>query len=387
MRWKTRRASVHRGNVLLRVLVWGVSGILLLAVLAITSFHFWSQRQYGPAIEQFRADVTAQVDLFCEQQALLGAEPWFHEPRPPGDAGPLLNEWLRVASGPPGLEESPLRLPAHLLLLQKAESREDWMTSDLDLSSLDFGWMRQMHAFDHWNAIPRASIPPDKPFDLMSASLPELSLLTLWSKLRLRHAIEKGTPLDGVRDVRQLAWLAYRTDTLVGGMVAISLLKLEHKLHATLENPPPDWRPLSPEQIKRFTAVLWSAPAFSSIASPAEVSRKARACEPAIGRCIGMVEAAMLGRFLEPYAKGAYREAYAGLKADSAAGTCPTQLLAALWEQGHTVTDAQATPGTRDERPLAARLIPMSVVKVPLANQILSTTLTSLDKLHELTAL
>ncbi|NVJ04314.1 hypothetical protein HUW63_03535 [Myxococcus sp. AM001] len=372
---------------LLRVLVWGVSGILLLAVLAIVAFHIWSQRQYGPAIEQFRADVTAQVDFFCEQQALLGAEPWFHEPRPPGDAGPLLNEWLRVASGPPDLGESPLRLPRHLLLLQKFGSQEDWGTSDLELSSLDFGWMRQMHAFDHWNAIPRAAIPPGKPFDLMSASLPEFSLLTLWAKLRLRHAVEQGTPLEAVRDVRQLAWLAYRTDTLVGGMVAISLLTIEHKLHATLVNPPPDWRPLSPKQLKRFAAVLQSAPSFSSIASPVEVSRKARACQPAIGRCVGLVEAAMFGRFLEPYAKGAYRGAYAALKADSAASTCPTQLLAAVWEQGHTVTDEQARHGAGDESASAARSFLTPAVKVPIANQILSTTLTSLDTLRELNAL
>ncbi len=387
MGWRSRRASVHRGNVLLRVLVWGVSGILLLAMLALMAFHVWSQRQYGPAIGQFRADVTAHVEFFCEQQALVGAEPWFHEPRGSGDAGPLLNEWLRVASGPPGLEESPLRLPAHLLLLQKAESMEDWITTDLDLDSLDFGWMRQMHAFDHWNAIPRASIAPGEPFDLMSASFPEFSLLVLWSKLRLRHAIEQGTPLEAVRDVRQLAWLAYRTDTLVGGMVALSLLTAEHRLHATLENPPPDWRPMSLEQQRRFKAVLWSASAFSSIASPMEVGEKARACEPAIGRCIGLVEAARRGRYLEPYAKGTHRQAYLELKTASAAGHCPTQLLASIWEQGLTVTDDDTMRGAGDERPLAARLIPTSALRGPFALQILASSLTTLDPLRELKAL
>ncbi|WP_095961643.1 hypothetical protein [Corallococcus macrosporus] len=371
---------------LLRVLVLGVSGILLLAVLAMVAFQLWAQRKHGPAIQAFRDDVTSQVDFFCEQQALLGKEPWFHEPRAAGDAGPLLNDWLRVASGPPDLGESPLRLPRHLLLLQKSLGPDDWVTSDLVMSSLDFGWMRQLHAFDYWNAIPQASIPPDHRYYITAAPLLEFSLLVLWSKLRLRYAIEQGTSLEAVRDVRQIAWLAYRTDTQVGGMFAIELLKLEGKLHASMENPPPDWRPMSPEQLKRFTALLESAPAYSSIATPAEVGRKARACEPAIGRCIGLVEAAALNRYLEPIAKDAYRAEYLALKANNGVGTCPTDLLATIWEQGITIDEPLTIHGhgAEDYRPLPARLLPTRAIKMPLTLEVLASMLRGPDKLRAL---
>ncbi|MFP2957225.1 hypothetical protein ACLEPN_05170 [Myxococcus sp. 1LA] len=373
---------------LLRVLVWAVSGILLLAVFAMVAFQLWSQRKYGPAIQAFRDDVTAQVDFFCEQQTLLGKEPWFHEPRTSGDAGPLLNDWLRVASGPPDLGESPLRLPRHLLLLQKSQGWDDWVTSDMAMSSLDFGWMRQLHAFDYWNAIPRKDIPPGHRFNMATAHLPEFSLLVLWSKLRLRHAIEQGTPLEAVRDVRQLAWLAYRTDTQVGGMIAIHLLKLEHKLHASMESPPPDWRPMPPEQLGRFIALLESTPAYSNIATPAEVGRKARACEPAIGRCIGLVEAAALNRYLEPIAKDAFQAEYLALKTNDGAGSCPTDLLSTLWEQGTTIDEPLILPGhgAEDYRPPTARLLPTRAIKTPLTLEILASMLRGPHKLRALKA-
>ena len=50
--------------------------------------------------------------------------------------------------------------------------------------------------------------------------LPAFSFLMLWSKFRLLQGLKTGQPLEAARDVRHLAWLAYRTDTLLGGTVA-----------------------------------------------------------------------------------------------------------------------------------------------------------------------
>src|SRR5262245_31555074 len=87
----SRRSS--RGSVV-RVLLWAASILLLLAVLAVVAADLWVRKQYEPALDAFSADMTANVDLFCEEQAKLAADPWFHEPRTGGDAGPLLNVWL-----------------------------------------------------------------------------------------------------------------------------------------------------------------------------------------------------------------------------------------------------------------------------------------------------
>jgi hypothetical protein len=49
------------------------------------------RKEYEPVLAALQKDTTDDIGFFCEQQALLGADPWFHEPRTEGDAGPLLN--------------------------------------------------------------------------------------------------------------------------------------------------------------------------------------------------------------------------------------------------------------------------------------------------------
>ncbi|AEI67749.1 hypothetical protein [Corallococcus macrosporus] len=322
---------------LLRVLVWAVSGVVLVAVAAMVAIQVVAQREYGPVLEQYQADATAHVETYCREHARLAEEPWFHEPRPHGDAGPLLNAWLGSDDARPLPAGSPLHVPAHLP--QQNHGWEDWVTEEVDLSGLDFAWMRQLHGFDHWNPIHGTAASPDARFDLVAASVQNVSLLQLWSKFRLRHALQTGAYAEAAQDVRQLAWLAYRTDTLIGGMVGIALLRLEARAHASLENPPAAWRPMSEAQLERFFAIVWASTAYSSVATPMEVSQRAHACGTAIGRCIGLTEAAFGARLLEPFAKRSYPEAYAALEAKSSEAACATPVLRTILERGVTLLD------------------------------------------------
>ncbi|MFP2911212.1 hypothetical protein ACLESD_40530 [Pyxidicoccus sp. 3LFB2] len=314
-----------------------MSSLLLLAVIAVAGADVWLRRQYEPTLDAFREDLAANVDLFCEQQTQLAADPWFHEPRTGGDAGPLLNAWLGWDPAPKMPEDSPLQVPASL-----AEKKE-WdalLASEVDFSTLDFSWMRQLHAFDRWDTLANSPTPIQQPFSYMTAAIPNFIPLQQWAKYRLIHGIRTGQPVEAARDVRHLAWLAYRSDTLLGAMIATALLGIERKAHESMKAPPPEWRPMSLEQQERLRAVMWASMSFSSVAAPTEVARKARHCGSAISRCIGLTEATLFARYLRPFAEAPYRSAYEALDAELASAPCPTSLARILWERGATLTDS-----------------------------------------------
>jgi hypothetical protein len=314
------------------VTVLGVTGLLLI--------DRWMRKEYEPLLAELRKDATAEIDFFCEQQALLAADPWFHEPRTEGDAGPLLNAWMlwETRRGVP--KGSPLSVPSRLP--QRFSDFQEWLTSKADVSVLDFGWMEQLHAYDRWDVLKNSPFPLRDRINLVADSMPDFGQLMLWARFRLLHGLRTGQPLAAARDVRHLAWLAYRTDMLFGAMVATHLLDSERAAHASMQAPPPEWRPMSREQVARMRAVLMSSFVFSYVPIPVEVARKSRRCGEPVARCVAMTEAAFTARFLEPLARGTYREAYTALGEDLEAFPCATSLGRAVWERGVTIDDGGA---------------------------------------------
>lgn len=376
-----------RGGVLLRALVWTVSIVLVLAVAALAGFDVFLRGKYQPVLDKAALDVTTHVDLFCEEQAKLAADPWFQEPRAEGDAGPLLNAWLAWEGGPEMPEDSPLQLPAGLV--QRAKSWESWLTADLDgdLPGLDFSWMAKLHAYDRWDTLKHRPVPLEQPFHYMTASVPNYIPLQLWAKFRLRHGMKTGNVAEAARDVRHLAWLCYRSDTILGAMIAVALLGLERKAHDAMARPPADWRPMTQEQTERMRAVFWASMSFSTIAAPVEVARKARTCGPApITRCTGLGEAAGMARYLKPFAERPYREAYAALDADIAAASCPTSLLKTLWERGATLEDRPPPGSELPELPGWVHSMPSTYAGRHISGILLALTLQDISLLKNLRA-
>jgi hypothetical protein len=340
--------------------------------------------QYEPALDAISADLAANVDLFCEEQAKLAADPWFHEPRTEGDAGPLLNVWLGwEPPGPKMPADSPLQVPPAL------EGKLDWdvlLASDFDFSTLDFGWMRQLQAFDRWDMLRNTPVPPPEPYFYMTATVPNYLPLQLWTKLRLVHGIRTGQPLEAARDVRHLAWLAYRSDTILGAMIATGILSIERKAHDSMQSPPLAWRPMSAEQTERMKAVFWASMPFSSIVSPVEVARKTRDCGPAIARCMGLVEAVGMARYLQPFAEGTYRPAYAALGEAVASEPCPTSLVKTLWERGGTIKDTPPAGSEMPALPAWSRGLPGTLTGRHVAGILLAMSIQDIGRLKKLRA-
>lgn len=368
----------------MRVLVGAASVLVVLAVIAAVAADRWVRRQYEPALDAFSADAIANVDPYCEEQAKLATDPWFHEPRTGGDAGPLLNAWLGWDPAPKMPADSPLQLPAAL------EGKKDWdvlFASDFDYSTLDFGWMRQLQAFDRWDTMQHSPVPPARPYFHFTAAIPNFVPLQTWSKLRLIHGLRTGTPLEAARDVRHVAWLAYRTDTLIGAMIATSILGLERKAHDAMPSPPPEWRPMSAEQSERMRAVFFASMTFSSIATPVEVARKARTCGEPIALCAGLAEAEAMARYLQPVGERPYAPAYAALREAVTSASCPTSLVQTVWEHGATLDD---TPPAGTDMPVLppawTRGLPNALAGRHVAGIILAMGVPSLEHLKKLRA-
>lgn len=323
----------------LRILLWVGGGLLVLLVLGLFLFDRVLRSKYEPALAQLRNDVTHNVDFFCEQQEVLARDAWFHEPRTEGDAGPLLNAWVAWDPNRQMPKDSPLAIPASLP--QRGADFKDWLTSQADVSTLDFGWMQRLRAYDRWDILRDSPVPPPERIDWATASIPNFVSLQMWGKFRLLQGLRTGQPLEAAKDVRHLAWLMYRTDTLIGAVVATTLLSSERDAHDAMKDPPAEWRPMSREQIARMRALLMSGHVFANLAAPVEVARKARRCgEPVVTRCTALAEASFMARYLQPLAADSYPEAYAALREDAAAPPCPTSIASTVWERGITIEDS-----------------------------------------------
>ncbi|NTX62806.1 hypothetical protein HUA74_19350 [Myxococcus sp. CA051A] len=369
-----------RGSVL-RALVWFVSALLLLAVIAMVAFDWFTRAKYEPTLDAMRQEVTAHVDLFCQEQTKLAADPWFHEPRTEGDAGPLLNRWAEWdRPGPSMPADSPLQLPAHL---KEKKTLEEWFAANPDLSALDFNWMRELKRFDRWDIRQNLPFKQEEPFDLMTVPFPNFIVLMEWSKLRLLQGMRTGQPLEAAQDVRHLAWLSYRTDTLIGSMIAYTLLGLERTAHALTKQPPSEWRPMSQEQGDRLRAVFWASKSFSNITTPVEVARKARSCGSGISRCLGLVEASNMAKHLQPLAEPSYREAYAELQKEMAT-PCPTSVLITQWQHGGTIEDHPPRSGSMPDQAGWMRSLPGRYFAKHIAGVLLTVANQDIDLLKKL---
>ena len=370
---------MSRGSAL-HVVVWVVSAALLVGVTALVLLDRYLREQYEPALGQLHQAVTRDIGFFCEQQVLLAQDPWFHEPRTSGDAGPLLNAWVGWSPIPaaPNLH-SPLILPA--ALLEPHAVAKDWLQSKAEVSSLDFSWMGRLRDFDRWETLQHTPSPLPARVIWVDAAQPDFSRLRLWAKLRLLQGLRTGQPVEAARDVRHLAWLAYRTDTLMGGIYAASMLGLEREAYDSLPSPPPEWHPMSREQVARMRAIILSSGVFSNVAAPAEVARQARRCgAPAPSACIALGEGAVMMTYLRPLAEGQYPEAYAALAEDIEALSCSTSFARTVWERGASLEEA---PSKLAQRPRWLDFVPASYARKYSAGVLVSMGTPELHPLEQ----
>lgn len=354
--------------------------LVLLLVGAFAADRVLSEK-YVHALAHIQKQTTDNVGFFCEQQAVLAADPWFHEQRPQGDAGSYLNPLVRWEGLHPEVPKgSPLVLPAQLPRDSKEIS--GWGESTVDVSTLDFGWMEKLHAYDHWDILKNAPSAPKEPLDWSIAPVPDLLVPHTWAKLRLVHGLKTGQPVAAARDVRQLAWLMLRTDTYLGASVATALLRMERAAYESLPQPPAEWQPMSTQQIDRMLALVSTSIVFSNLSAPAEVARQARRCGETVTRCAALSESAFLAKYLSPLARDSHRDAYAALEEELAASPCHTSLVQTVWDKGMTIAQHTSEEGMPSQ-PKVLRKLPRWLFGRHIVGFTLVLTPSSVDKLKD----
>lgn len=331
--------SPERGGVL-RALLVVVGVLVLLAIAGVVGFQRYLKSKYEPALQAYREKAGATVDGYCSEAEKLAADPFFHQARTHGDAAAVLNGWVAWENGkgspvlPAG---SPLTVPPGLP--QTSRDMPDWLTRELDLSKLDFSWMEKLHAYDYWTITDFPGRSGAK-FTYLEMRLPWFVSLQTWAKFRLRAGIARKEPLPAARDVRQLAWLSYRSDSLIGAMVAVAILKLERDAHDAHPELAEGWSPMEPAQLERMKQVMWGATNYAHVVAGAEVARKSRTCAtPPVGACVGLSEAAGFAKYLEPLVRGELEPSYQELEKALAETDCPAALGKTAWRDGNTLME------------------------------------------------
>ncbi|MGE6757282.1 hypothetical protein ACQKGO_04640 [Corallococcus interemptor] len=369
-----------------RIAMASLTGLAALVGAGLLGAEAWYQQRFEAPLRLHRDELSRSVDAYCAQEAALDADPFFHEGRTEGDAGQLLNAWLpwsRDLKRPPP-EGSPLALPEALREEALDLKQGRWLTANIDVSRLDFDWMVRLLAYDRWDLFNGSPLSAEGRFNWAAGEVPDLFLLQRWAKFRMLQGIRSGHPLEAAQQVRHLAWLSLRTDSLMGGSLAVNLLDIERLAHDAMASPPADWTPMSAGQTARMSALLATGPRFAGLAAPPEVARKARGCATEVTRCIALTETAFHARLLEPFADAPLAEATAALDRDLSG--CPTPASHEVRKRGVTLEDPASGMSSLAGSVAWMPGAPGRWLRSRLARGVLASTLGDLQPLYELEA-
>jgi len=236
------------------------------------------------------------VDAWCKAVA---ANP---NPIPEGqctrDAGPWLNPRVPWEGGGP----SPFDLPD---ALAKSLGEPTWpKLAPASVAGLDTTWLRELGAYDCWSIA--ASGPfHDSTLPLYSRPMVRFYVLMRWARVRWIQALETGE-LETARDeVRHFAQLVASTQTLLGNMFALTLLRNEAVAvaEARARGMTVSWEPYDPEALRNAQRLLVNSPRFLFPGVDEDTAKKALACAPR--RCMMTMEALGARRTVDRYSEAA----------------------------------------------------------------------------------
>ncbi|MCA2978105.1 MAG: hypothetical protein INH41_05255 [Myxococcaceae bacterium] len=267
------------------------------------------------------------LERFCAESRRLRELAPFQRAPPKRDAALFLNgrvDWETTPSNPGG-QVGTLHLPDALLARVKPD--DAWLTvGEAELAGLDFGWMGQLHEFDHWSLTAVGPLQ-DRDHSYVSAPLPNYLQLMPWAKLRLARGLADGDLERASRDVRQLGTLIATNGSLISEMIRNRLYALERTAWERAGRPPAAGLPTK-DELARYRAVARGAVKFLAPGVPAEVQKKALACAPA--RCTMVHEAVGVATALRAVSPDAEATA-AWLRQESG---CDAHLVTALEKAG-----------------------------------------------------
>ncbi|MDP1917724.1 MAG: hypothetical protein Q8L14_15890 [Myxococcales bacterium] len=227
------------------------------------------------------------VDAFCDFSKRLAKTPGLEPPTRERDAAAFLAGRADWESGHTGL----LHLPASLTDRMK-QPPGAWMRfGPADYAGLDFSWMRELLAFDHWTLMSVGPLRDGRDVPAFEQLIPNFVTMQQWAKLRLVKGLHEHALAQASVEVRHLASVCGATSTLIGEMIRLSILLFEREFFEANGLPLLDGT-ITPQTKQDARAAGFAAHQFLLTGVPTAVKQKALACSPM--RCTAMVEAAAL---------------------------------------------------------------------------------------------
>ncbi|MFO0599774.1 MAG: hypothetical protein U0228_30985 [Myxococcaceae bacterium] len=240
-----------------------------------------ARAQLARALKDNATTAAKNVDAYCAATKDLVAE---QDKRTfKNDAALFLADRTDWESGKIGL----LHLPASLTQ-RMGNPPGAWRRMGPEAyAGLDFGWMKEALAFDHWSMMTAGPLHDQQQNSFADAPIPNFVVLQTWVKLRLLKGLHEGDLASASVEVRHLAELCGTTGSLVGDMIRVAMLGIERGFYEEhqLDTAPAMTQP----EAQRLRAASFAAIEFLLPGVDAATRAKALKCLP--NRCTAMVEA------------------------------------------------------------------------------------------------
>jgi len=273
------------------------SVLMALVILYLTSSYFIGH--YQEVLRKANDVIASRIPRFeSEQKEIAGFNLLAETSSVKSDAGTFLNSRIQWSGHDQQAEIVVPEIPS-------VKWNNEWLTADIPsvLMETNLTWVKKLKTFDYWDLFesgPNARLVGDKPeiVSPYSFPIPDFSFLSRAAKLHLRRAFDRGDIVQALSDIRHLARLVYTTETLVGSMTAVNLLKIERAAYEEAVKRKiaiaSDYAPISSEAIAKMKTTLWVTAGFTDHAAPDVIARVFldSKSEWPVGSCAALAETA-----------------------------------------------------------------------------------------------
>lgn len=248
-----------------------VLGLVATGYLGLAGFarFVWANR-HEPRTTEILASAEKHFPAFIADLEVLESNPIFPEWKQEKNAEPFLSKYIAWGDDP---SQKP-KWDNHTQLLTLIERHknlkdlEKWnaFAGDPDVLALDVSWVDELKTFDHWsfktnpayvkiasegpltNSIERIGMWATSP-------IPEMKQFQYSLLARLVQLSSQGEQLKGFENFRHGAHLMHTSSTLIGEMMAISLVNQERQLVEFTRFG--DWQTVDEERALAYKRVAW----------------------------------------------------------------------------------------------------------------------------------
>lgn len=314
---------------------------------------------YFLKIRPLQTSIREQLDTFLNDQGLLAEEPFFQVAEGGENAAPYLNFRLDWAPSTPSLVRQLSQNPPRIFLPEPIKEKlKLWgrhfpkFHPQIKYETVDLTWMSEVLGYDYWDLVEKSNA--EEVFErkqamslyLTQTLAPQFEELVMLAKVRLMKGMWEGELEKAITETRHFAKLLYSTETLMGGLAAIGVLRAERSLADYLgkhiQTDTGGWSPMETKTLDRARRALLGFSAFPTVFTPPDSLRKVfldpRASVgicPALAK--GMLRGLLVRPLLEPktFLERDFSESFAALDevVEKTAERCRLGHVKKLWQE------------------------------------------------------